>query len=115
MAGGTGGAGASPNGVAGVAGATEPQGTVQSALGGAGGNNGLSVIDGANTYGPYGAGGAGGSVNVGIDYYTEYFTNGVLVARVPHYTTLLSPGEPGKDGAVILYWGGGNSKSAKTS
>ena len=115
MAGGTGGAGASPNGVAGVTGATEPQETVQSASGGGGGNNNFVLPVGPNQYGPYGMGGDGGSVNVGIDYYTEYFTNGVLVATVPHYTTLLSPGEPGKDGAVILYWGGGNSKSAKTS
>jgi hypothetical protein len=91
--------------VAGVAGTTEPQGTVQSALGGGGGNNGLSVIVGANTYGPYGMGGDGGFVNVGIDYYTEYFTNGVLVATVPHYVSSVTPGNAGSNGAVILYWG----------
>ena len=105
MAGGTGGAGASPNGVAGVAGATEPQGTVQSASGGGGGNNNFVLPVGPNQYGPYGMGGDGGSVNVGIDYYTEYFTNGVLVATVPHYVSSVTPSNAGFNGAVILYWG----------
>jgi len=112
MAGGTGGTGASPNGGVGVAGQTQTYASTVAVGGGAGGQNRLQIIDGSNSYGQFGAGGAGGSVSAGIDYYIEYFTDGQLVNIVPHYVFSSSPAQSGNSGAIILYWGGGNSQQA---
>lgn len=90
MAGGAGGAGGTPNGVSGNAGQTEPYGTGQTSLGGAGGDTAKQLLDGATKYGPYGAGGKGGDI----------------------FQIVTAP-EAGSSGAIILYWGNGNSGQAK--
>ena len=83
MAGGAGGAGGSPNGASGGNGSSST-GFVP---GGTGGNNAATFTDGKEVFGPYGAGAPGSASNtpVGID---------------------------GKDGAVIITWGGGLAATA---